>query len=232
MRELTKFLRLVAKQWVYLLSGTVSVAVSFVERVRRSPIPDAAFWVLAGICLFWACFLAWRETARQLPSYVERLTQLAKSKSSVTFHPVIPRIHEELFRFTSIDSLFITLTSNRNQSALKVPISRIKGILESDSYPTIELMGRIQRVSALESWKFVGDAPTDEWGIPKTSGLQDEAVRRVQRIQEENGFRVSWRRAAELSASSHSKAEVIYDDDGRYFRIPDPHGPLVLVRSR
>src|SRR5262249_37771613 len=67
MAELGKFLLAVVAHWIAVMSSLVSVLIALWLRVKHKPdIPDAVFWGIAALCLFYACFAAWRVEFRKV----------------------------------------------------------------------------------------------------------------------------------------------------------------------
>jgi hypothetical protein len=61
MKELASFVSALSSHWVALILGIVSLAMTIALRARGRKPRNKIFWSLAALCLFVACFLAWRD---------------------------------------------------------------------------------------------------------------------------------------------------------------------------
>jgi hypothetical protein len=59
--DLREFLVAVMRQWIFLMSGIVSILITFWEKVKEFPIATRAFYGIAIACVFTAFYLAWRD---------------------------------------------------------------------------------------------------------------------------------------------------------------------------
>lgn len=77
MPEFRDFLWAVASNWVALMSGLVSVLVAAYLRLKKkSDIASTGFWIVAAMCLYLGCFLAWRDEHRSKVSALSSLSEL------------------------------------------------------------------------------------------------------------------------------------------------------------
>jgi hypothetical protein len=82
MRELLDFLLAVLSHWVSLMSGLVSVIIGLWLRVRGGKdIRSDVFLLVALLCIFFACFLAWRGEHRSSLALME--SELPKLSGSI-----------------------------------------------------------------------------------------------------------------------------------------------------
>lgn len=55
------FIGAVCSHWVLFMSGIVSILIGIWERCHKRSVTTKAFWAVGIICLFVACFFAWKE---------------------------------------------------------------------------------------------------------------------------------------------------------------------------
>lgn len=75
MHDLPAFVLAVLSHWVALMSGVVSLVLTFLLRTRRKDISDRWFWLIAVCFLLFASFLAWRDEHRSLIKTAEELAE-------------------------------------------------------------------------------------------------------------------------------------------------------------
>jgi hypothetical protein len=61
MGDLKEFLVAIARHWLLLMSSIGSLLVTILERIRKHPVTNKLFKIIAAFCLFSAVFLAWRD---------------------------------------------------------------------------------------------------------------------------------------------------------------------------
>ena len=59
--DIAEWIRAVFSNWVFLMSGIVSVALSIVSHIRKKTITGRIFFILGIFLLFVATFLSWRD---------------------------------------------------------------------------------------------------------------------------------------------------------------------------
>ena len=88
-------------------------------------------------------------------------------------------------------------------------------------------------VESSQKWQFFEEKPDpgSVFGFPKISSLQDpRATALIERFRAQ-GYTLGWNREDGISARLADGREIVYDEDGRYFRITDPHSDLILIRK-
>lgn len=81
MKEVWRFVRLVAQHWVTLMSGgIVMVAIAFYERRSGRDAPFYVFLIIAFAFIVWACFLAWRDEYRKRLTAEQSVIEIKDSK--------------------------------------------------------------------------------------------------------------------------------------------------------
>jgi hypothetical protein len=79
--DIIRFLKSVIVRWFSAFAGTFVMAVwAIYQQVTGKPLPMAAFWLLVGICVLFAGFLAWRDEYKKAKQLEERM----KSRIGVT----------------------------------------------------------------------------------------------------------------------------------------------------
>lgn len=101
---------------------------------------------------------------------------------------------------------------------------------------TIVLNGRLQWISANASWHFFAESPSTDrekyLGFEKMSSMQDDRVRVLQRQLEPKGIRFTFTHEANVSPLESKGWEIVYDSDGRLFRIANANESLILMALR
>jgi hypothetical protein len=169
-------------------------------------------------------------------SVLAQLRQLAEKFESVRIRPIVPTAFEQdTFFIREVKADVITLTAPAPGYTAHIPTSRVSEVLffgYSDK-PQVLLDGRLQLISTTDSWKFFDEKPSPDspLGFCKPSGITDPRPREIQKQQEARGMKFHWGALAEIGRRFEEGYRIVYDDDGRYFRIADPVGDLVLMRK-
>jgi hypothetical protein len=66
MDDFSTFIQAIGQHWVVLMSGIVSVGISIWQYIKHRQLHEKLFWWVGVLCLFFACFLAWRDEHRAL----------------------------------------------------------------------------------------------------------------------------------------------------------------------
>jgi hypothetical protein len=169
--------------------------------------------------------------ARRAP--LANLRDLADNKSPIRIEPVIPGMADRLFHIESVDRETITLVKHSSHASYQVPIKRISEVLPPDGNqpPAPLLDGRLQWITATQIWCFFPEKPdpTNVLGLFKNVSLNDRRVTNVTAKFRQKGYDLGWAAESEVSARHNWTNELVYDDDGRYFRVPDPVRSLALI---
>jgi len=83
MGDFGQFVSAIFEHWVVLMSGLVSVAISIRERLKNRSISSTIFWTVAVLCVFFACFKAWRDEHHSLVSLRESMDVIARIRNVV-----------------------------------------------------------------------------------------------------------------------------------------------------
>lgn len=170
-------------------------------------------------------------------SILERLRQLAKKRTVVHIRPTFPRKAElDDFQLQEVKqdvAIFQKLSSGHQ---VNIPTSRVAEILtvSVSGSPVLLLEGRLQWVTPSESWRFFEEKPEPDsvLGFHKPSHLHDPAANTITNQIREKGYEPGWASEVDLPGREGTEFETVYDEDGRYFRIPDPYRSLILIRKR
>jgi hypothetical protein len=168
-----------------------------------------------------------------------QLRQLAEKYTQVRVKPVIPAQFEtDTFMVRECDVDVTALIKMSSEQTIHIPTRRISEVLLLGPLdpPLLVLDGRLQLVSSSyrSSWKFFDETPDSgsTWGFSKTSSVTDPRPNEIMQSQQGQHFTFHWGALAEAGRRSQDGWEIVYDDDGRYFRIPDRVGDLVFMRKR
>lgn len=230
MQEFFAFLRAVARHWIFLMSGAISIVLAFVERIFHWPIPNSVYWTVAAVCLLACCFLAWRDEYRLRPSIFSELQEFIKTGHSCRIEPIVPHLADELFQPLSATPQLLKLRVNRTQGEAVIPVQRIKEFLHSAGYRTLILDGRLQWITRNKTWQFFPEAPETEYGVPKTA--QDARVQAIKKGLEEEGLQVFLSQGDRLAIYLSKSWQIVYDDDGRYVSAGDQHSKMILIAGK
>lgn len=167
------------------------------------------------------------------------LRRLAAEKKVVHLHPVVPRNREmDEFQIEAATDRTVSLRKLSSGHYIELPMQRVKEVLfTGDSTPpTLILNGRLQWIGVNASWRFFVESPSTEreksLGFEKVSSLTDPRVRKLQQQLEPRGIRFHFSHEGAVSELENKGWEIMFDTDGRLFRILNGNESLVLVISR
>jgi schlafen family protein len=170
---------------------------------------------------------------------VNELRQLAADRTIVRIQPIVPRNREaDGFQVDAATDKTLSLRKLSSGHYIELPISRVNEVLALGGSvpPTIVLNGRLQWIGVDASWHFFSDAPSTEreknLGFEKMSSLGDPRVRALQRQLEPNGIRFHFSHERDVPAREGTGWEVLFDADGRFFRIVNGSESLILMILR
>ena len=165
------------------------------------------------------------------------LRNLAEKKTHLRITPAIPRFAEQdAFHIDKFDERTTALAKHSTNETIDIPTTRIVEVLfyGDNQKPILVLDGRLQWVSRIERWRFFPEKPEADspLGFAKPSTLQDPRATELVAELRTRGYEPGWATEVEVPSKQSPGYQVVYDDDGRYFRIADrPHG-LVLIAKR
>jgi hypothetical protein len=114
-------------------------------------------------------------------------------------------------------------------------MQRVKEVLFAggSTPPTMILNGRLQWIGVDASWRFFVESPSTErersFGFEKVSSLTDPRVRALQQQLEPRGIRFHFSHDSDVPALASKGWEIMFDADGRLFRIVNGNESLVLI---
>lgn len=170
-------------------------------------------------------------------SILERLRPLAKKSTIVHIRPTFPRKAElDEFQLQEVKQDVAVFQKLSSGHQVNIPTSRVTEILpvSASGSPVLRLEGRLQWVTPSESWRFFEEKPEPDsvLGFHKPSHLHDPTATTITNQNREKGYEPGWASEVDLPGREGTDLEIVYDEDGRYFRIPDPHRSLILIRKR
>lgn len=162
-----------------------------------------------------------------------RLNQLAAKHATVWIEPVLPRSQYKDFYVETLSAENAILTRASSMARVEIPVTRIEEVIAETSCtrPLIVLNGRLQLLTATRSGRFFlqkADANA-EFGISKTSSPQDSRANQVSHELQAQGLQCGWINEPDVARAIGQGWEIVYDDDGAYFRSLDRPFPQVLV---
>src|SRR4029077_5621542 len=86
--------------------------------------------------------------------------------------------------------------------------------------PILVLDGRLQWVSRIQRWRFFPERPEADspLGFSKPSPLQDPRATELVAELRTMGYEPGWADDVEVPSKQSPCYQVVYDNDGRYFR--------------
>jgi hypothetical protein len=172
-------------------------------------------------------------------SILNDLRRLAADRKVVRVQPIIPRSREmDEFQVEGASDKTVSLHKLSSGHYIELPMRRVQEVLfTSDTEsPTIVLNGRLQWISVSPGWRFLAESPTTEreksLGFEKLSSLNDARVLALKQQLEPRGVRFYFSHEANVSASESKGWEIVYDTDGRLFRIVNGNESLILMALR
>ncbi len=168
---------------------------------------------------------------------LHQLRELAEKFGLVHVRPIIPSNEaQDKFQVQEVSHEVVTLAKLSGGLPVHIPAGRICEVLHfgNSDVPALLLDGRLQWVTASESWKFFEDkpGPDSSLGFSKISSNNDPRALEIIESHKKRGFKFYWDHIVNLGARLGDGWELVYDDDGRYFRVPDRSGDLVLIRRK
>jgi hypothetical protein len=167
------------------------------------------------------------EGGGQMRAVLDDLHELARRRTQVEIHPMVPPFRLKNFFVEGMDVRSLKLKKASSDQPVNLPLSQIEAILPGDDFtiPKIVINGRLQLRSRDSTWVFLPDKPPQgsRYGSPRITTVSDrEAGELAAIIDVRMGRRCcSWRPESLMSSIEY---EVVYDDDGYYFKSsPENH---------
>ncbi len=170
-------------------------------------------------------------------SILGRLQQLIEKKVVVQIKPAIPqRTESQEFQVQEVNSDSVLVEKLSSGHRIHIPIGRVAEVLvlAPGEPPVVQLDGRLQWLTISDSWKFfdLKPDPASPYGFHKPSHLQDVCAFDIGEALKKRGGRMGWRLERDLPGSLVRGVEIVYDDDGKYFRTPGRPSDLIYVWIR
>lgn len=169
-------------------------------------------------------------------STLGRLRQLAEKQVIVRIRPTIPHKGEQdSYQVEDATVDVVVLKKLSSNHTVRIPPSRVSEILAlSDREPPVlTLEGRLQWLTLAQNWKFFDEKPdpSSPLGFAKSSNNNDPQANAIIQRCRDQGFKFYWDHHVNIGAREADGWELVYDEDGRYFRIPDRPFDLILIRK-
>jgi hypothetical protein len=151
-------------------------------------------------------------------------------------NPVIPASRgSDRFRVVEASEESVRLQKESSSQFIDIPTQRISEVLvTSKADPvTLQLNGRLQWLEPSQQWRFFTDAPQTRLekrhGLSKASSFSDSRVGAVSSLIASRGGRAGFGREDEFAGLLDSGWEIVYDDDGYYFRAAGRDTDQILL---
>lgn len=175
---------------------------------------------------------------KQVTAIPHQLEQMAERRTEVLIRPVIPAACQS-YRFIveAVTATSVQLKMRSGHESFELPPSRIAEILshETNEPPTLVLNGRLQWLTMPEKWKFFPEPlASDEhrlWGFGKPSSIQDRRVKEITNAMKYRGFGMAWCAESNLGSRLGITLEIVYDDDGYFFKMSTVPEPQILTKK-
>lgn len=164
-----------------------------------------------------------------------RLKQFAENHAAVWVEPVVPIAEYKEFYVKQPDGEN-TVLARSNGATVEIPTTRIQEILPatSSTKPLMIVNGRVQWLTREERWRFFPqkpESPNAELGIFRNSNPLDPHAKDVVNALQARGLQCAWTNEPDLARCQADGWEIVYDDDGRYFRSKDrPYEQILITR--
>jgi Putative DNA-binding domain len=181
------------------------------------------------------------EAGGSKPSGTTALSQMVKmaaSNAAIVVTPVIPTRPEKFeFRVVAADARQIRLLRSASGQEVIIPATAVADVrLHAGSEPAeLILFGRLQWLSLKEEWRYFDEMPSSsaerQFGFAKASAHQNPRVLEVCEKLRNRGFGLRWFNEYHLVNQMGRNWEIIYDDDGHYFKINDARMSQILAKT-
>jgi hypothetical protein len=151
---------------------------------------------------------------------------------------MIPHCEYDLFTVREFGNSAFVLSKLSTNQEVTIPSQKIIEVLYTDARqpPTLNLDGRLQWLTRLETWNFLTDRPENNdglrIGIPKETSMRDPHVARLSEEFGKRGLKLAWSLRDNLVKGLGAKThEVFYDDDGFYLRSSGSDNLILTVSA-
>ena len=169
---------------------------------------------------------------------VSELVKMAASNAAVVVSPIVPTRPEKYeFRVAAADARQIMLRRSASGQEVTIPATAVADVrLHAGGEPAeLILSGRLQWLSLKEEWRYFDEAASSpaerQFGFAKAAGRQNPRVLEVCEKLRNKGFGLRWFNEYHLVNQMGRNWEIIYDDDGFYFRINDARMSQILAKT-
>ncbi|HEV7673098.1 MAG TPA: hypothetical protein VGQ12_01070 [Candidatus Angelobacter sp.] len=165
------------------------------------------------------------------------LAGLVMEQHRVRVSPGVPNDPAFDFHMRSADERIVRLERTTSNQEVVIPISGIIEIMwQADPVPPIfKLNGRLQWLTAKQSWQFFTQTPTTDverqFGFFKSVGHQTPRVIEICKFFQGLGYQLHWFNETQLVNQLGKNWEIVYDTDGCYFKVIDGRWNQILAKS-
>ncbi len=206
--------------------GIAAVAAEIVKALGREDAADRAATTFRVV------------TSSKRP-YPEWLDDPRIRQGSLRVTPILPtRCQQDEFRFVEIREHELILDKPGTwHGSISMPLSRLKDpLFAGHGQPvTLVLDGRLQWLSCNRDWRVFPEAPTTTQerllGFPKLSAANDPRIQELSGRLSCYGHSVGFVREDRLGEVFSQGKQVVYDDDGLYFRWQGRDAAEILVAT-
>jgi Domain of unknown function (DUF4062) len=173
-----------------------------------------------------AVVMGLRSLSFRTKSPMGELKQLAEKKTQLHIKPAIPRFAErDVFNIEEMNAKTVVVAKHSTAESLEIPTGRISEILFFGDMPSLILDGRLQWVSTIERWRFFPEKPEERsaLGFSKLSTPQDPHAETLANKLRSKGYQPGWAAEVEVPSKQSPSYQVVYDEDGHFFRIAELH---------
>jgi hypothetical protein len=165
------------------------------------------------------------------------LRYLDQRKTHFHVQPMVPAFPGEYtFHVESLDQKTLTVHLHCTRESIDIPVSRVSEILTyGDREASVLLLdGRLQWITTIQRWRFFPEKTelTAPLGLYKRSRLDDKRAQELSNYFRERGWQPGWAFEGDVPSKINASYQPFYDDDGRYFKVPDHPDNLVLIVQR
>ena len=136
------------------------------------------------------------------------------------------------FQVLEVAGEYLVVQKTSSGHRIAIPLSRITDVRDLGNFdrPMLRLDGRLQRVTSEDAWRFFEDIPSphDVYGFLKPSNINDPRVTTVA-AKLQSKYTLRWALESWLPNIVSAGGEIVYDSDGKFFRIVEGSRSLILV---
>ncbi|MGB2678508.1 MAG: DUF4062 domain-containing protein [Candidatus Acidiferrum sp.] len=184
-----------------------------------------------------ALALGLRSLSMSGRTLMSQLRELDDKKIHFRIQPMVPSFPGEYrFHIEGLDQKTVTVKLHATRESISLPVLRVSEILNfgDREAPILLLDGRLQWLTTIQRWRFFPEdvGTGTPLGLHKPSRLDDKRAIELTDYFRKREFQPGWAYEGDAPSKINAAYQPVYDDDGRYFRIPDRPDNLVLIVQR